>query len=134
MPSVAAAQPSPIVSNRPYHRGSRLHELFEMGELPQNYAHLRAGDVADISDDFLTATILAACPHTRVKFLMAIYDESFVDNAVRIAYDVIARSPSTFGKVIDWRTVAARERVNLIVMGVRAALNTVNRSHPHIGA
>lgn len=125
MPNDAAAQLFPIVSNRPYHRGSKLHELFEPGELSTHWTNVRAGDVAGMHDDYMTACVLSACPRTRVRFLQAIYDEMYADNAVLIAYNVIARSADQFGKVIDWRSVAARERVNLVVMGARAALSAV---------
>lgn len=124
MPPVAAAvyRTQQPVSNRPYHRGSKLHELFEHGELPMCWENVRAGDVAGINNDAMTACILAACPKTRVRYLQAIYDEMYADSSVLAAYEAIARSPDKFGKVIDWRNADARERVNLVVMGARAAI------------
>jgi hypothetical protein len=107
------------ISNRPYHRGSRLGEVIE--GVPVIYSGMRVGDIKLDDDDYITATILAACPRDRIKYLQALYDETYCDTETITAFNVIAYSKNLFGKAAT-KSDEGRAVVCNILRGVRAGM------------
>ena len=111
-------------SNRPFHRGTCLGSVFPT--CLDRYLHIAVSDVvAGIADDRLTGMILSGTLDERVRYLRCVYDELFYDVSTRATFDVIAKHPTLFGKVIS-KSDAARAIVCNILLGVRAGVEVTN--------
>lgn len=106
-------------SNRPFTNATRLGEV--IADCPVIFSGIPVGNIKRGDNDLLDAIILAAPPRDRVKYLMALYDEMYADQATIAAYNIIAFSKNLFGKAIV-KSDEGRGIVCNILRGVRAGM------------
>lgn len=102
-----------------YTQATPLREIF--AAVPEKWLNFPAGEVynASSADHALYAVVLAAPDYEQLNFLKAIYDGIFPDEDFELALKVIIKLRRLL-EVLDWPTSAARERVNLVYLGVLA--------------
>lgn len=104
---------------RQFTRATPLSDIF--AAVPERWLKVAAGDVATIAknDHAIYAVVLAAPNYEQLNFLKALYEETFPDEEFELALKALINRRRLLD-VLDWKTEAARERVNLVYLGVMA--------------
>lgn len=108
-----------VASNRPYTNLTKLGDVIP--DCPVIYRSIPIGTIRLGDDDYITSIILGACASCRTKYLAALYDEVFLDEAAQRTFTNIAFSKNLFGKVAS-KSDEGRRIVSLILRGVHAGM------------